>query len=49
MREDVAHLSGVPLRRAWPLWRAMGFADVGSAAAFTDEDVDALAPRLSRW
>ena len=41
-REDVARRSGVPLEEARPLWRAMGFADVGDAAAFTDEDVDAL-------
>lgn len=41
-RDDVARLSGVPLQEARPLWRAMGFADVGEAPAFTDEDVDAL-------
>ncbi|MFN8155978.1 MAG: adenylate/guanylate cyclase domain-containing protein [Candidatus Nanopelagicales bacterium] len=41
-REDVARLSGVPLEEARPLWRAMGFADVGDAPSFTDEDVDAL-------
>jgi adenylate cyclase len=40
--EQVAHLSGVPLEDARPLWRAMGFADVGDAQAFTHEDVDAL-------
>ncbi|MFN8147327.1 MAG: PH domain-containing protein [Candidatus Nanopelagicales bacterium] len=41
-RDEVAHLSGVPLDESRSLWRAMGFADVGDAAAFTDEDVDAL-------
>lgn len=41
-RDDVAHLSGVPLDDSRALWRAMGFADVGEAPAFTDEDVDAL-------
>ncbi|HSN05768.1 MAG TPA: adenylate/guanylate cyclase domain-containing protein [Candidatus Angelobacter sp.] len=41
-REEVAHRAGVPLEDARRLWRAMGFADVGDAVAFTDEDVDAL-------
>lgn len=41
-REDVARLSGVPLEESRAMWRAMGFADVGEAPAFTDEDVDAL-------
>ena len=41
-RDDVAQRSGVPLEESRPLWRAMGFADVGDAPAFTDEDVDAL-------
>ena len=41
-RDEVAHRSGVPLDDARRLWRAMGFADVGDAVAFTDEDVDAL-------
>jgi adenylate cyclase len=41
-RGEVAHRAGVPLDDARRLWRAMGFADVGDAVAFTDEDVDAL-------
>ena len=41
-RGDVAARSGVPLEEARPLWRAMGFADVGDALAFTEEDVEAL-------
>jgi adenylate cyclase len=41
-RAEVAQRSGVPLEDARPLWRAMGFADVGEAVAFTDEDVEAL-------
>ena len=41
-REEVAHAAGRPLEDARRLWRAMGFADVGDAVAFTDEDVDAL-------
>jgi adenylate cyclase len=41
-RDDVAARSGVPLEEARPLWRAMGFADVGDAVAFTDDDVEAL-------
>ena len=41
-RDEVAHRAGVPLDDARRLWRAMGFADVGDAVAFTDEDVDAL-------
>jgi adenylate cyclase len=41
-RDDVAVRSGVPLEEARPMWRAMGFADVGDAVAFTDEDVEAL-------
>jgi adenylate cyclase len=41
-RDQVAHGSGVPLEDAARLWRAMGFADVGDAVAFTAADVDAL-------
>jgi len=41
-REQVAAAAGVPLEDARRLWRAMGFADVGDAVAFTDADVDAL-------
>lgn len=41
-REDLTEVAGVPLPEARRLWRAMGFADVGDAVAFTDEDLDAL-------
>jgi len=38
-REQVAGEAGVPLEDARRLWRAMGFADVGDAVAFTAVDV----------
>jgi adenylate cyclase len=41
-REEVSDLAGVPLERARRYWRALGFADTGGAAAFTDADVEAL-------
>jgi adenylate cyclase len=41
-REEVARAAGVGMPEARRLWRAMGFADVGDAVAFTDEDVAAL-------
>lgn len=41
-REEVARDAGVPLESARVLWRSMGYADVGEAVAFTDEDVTAL-------
>lgn len=41
-REEVAERSGVPLPEARRLWRAMGFADVGDAVAFTEGDLAAL-------
>lgn len=41
-REQVATDAGVPLEAARVLWRSMGYADVGEAVAFTDEDVAAL-------
>ncbi len=41
-REQVAAEAGVPLEEARRLWRAMGFADVGDAVAFTEHDVSAL-------
>ena len=41
-REEVARAAGVSLEDARRLWRAMGFADVGDAVAFTDEDIGAL-------
>jgi adenylate cyclase len=41
-REEVADDVGVPLDEARRLWRAMGFADVGDAVAFTEADLEAL-------
>jgi adenylate cyclase len=41
-RDQVADAVGVPLEEARRLWRAMGFADVGDAVAFTEGDLDAL-------
>lgn len=40
--EAVAASAGVPLDQARRLWRALGFPDVGDAAAFTRADRDAL-------
>jgi adenylate cyclase len=39
---EVSKASGIPYDEARRYWRAMGFADVGGARAFTDADVDAL-------
>ena len=41
-REAVADAAGVDLEQARRLWRALGFPDVGDAAAFTDADLAAL-------
>lgn len=41
-REQVAADAQVPLEAARVLWRSMGYADVGEAVAFTDQDVAAL-------
>lgn len=41
-REEVAEAAGMRLEDARLYWRAMGFADVGDAVAFTDEDLSAL-------
>jgi adenylate cyclase len=41
-REEAAGLAGVPLERARLYWRALGFANTGSAVAFTDADVQAM-------
>lgn len=41
-REEVAQAAGMALEDARQYWRAMGFADVGDAVAFTDEDLAAL-------
>jgi adenylate cyclase len=39
---EVSKAAGIPYDEARRYWRAMGFADVGGARAFTDADVDAL-------
>ena len=39
---EVCKAAGIPYDEARRYWRAMGFADVGQARAFTDADVDAL-------
>lgn len=39
---EAAAQVGVPLERSRAYWRAIGFADVGGARAFTDEDVACL-------
>ncbi len=41
-REEASAAAGISVDSARRLWRALGFADVGGAAAFTDADVDAL-------
>lgn len=41
-REEVAQAAGMDLDEARTYWRAMGFADVGDAPAFTAEDLTAL-------
>lgn len=40
--EEVADRTGVSPERAKRLWRALGFADAGDEAAYTEEDVAAL-------
>jgi adenylate cyclase len=40
--ETVAEAAGVTLEQARRLWRALGFPDVGEAAAFTEGDQEAL-------
>jgi len=41
-REAAAAAAGVSLERARRFWRALGFANTGSAVAFTDADVEAM-------
>jgi adenylate cyclase len=41
-RDEAAALSGVSTQRARRYWRALGFANTGSAVAFTDADVEAM-------
>lgn len=45
--EAVAEAAGVPLDQAQRLWRALGFPDAGTAVAFTDSDMAALAAVVS--
>jgi adenylate cyclase len=40
--DDVALASGFTVEETRRFWRALGFADAGAAAAFTDADVEAL-------
>ena len=40
--EEVAALTGIPEERSKRLWRALGFADAGGEAIYSDADVDAL-------
>ncbi|MGB7979720.1 MAG: adenylate/guanylate cyclase domain-containing protein [Candidatus Nanopelagicales bacterium] len=47
-RAEVVDAVGVPIERVRPYWRAMGFADVGGARAFTERDVESLR-LLLRW
>lgn len=47
-REEVVDAVGAPIERVRPYWRAMGFADVGGARAFTERDVESLR-LLLRW
>lgn len=39
---EVADAAGMPLADVRRLWRALGFADAGGAASFTEADVEAL-------
>ncbi len=41
-REEATAAVGLPVEDVRPLWRGMGFADVGEARAFTDNDVAGL-------
>lgn len=47
-REEAAAAAGLSVDQARPYWRAMGFADVGSAPAFTATDVESLC-LLTGW
>ncbi len=47
-REEAAAAAGLTVEQARPYWRAMGFADVGSAPAFTSTDVESLC-LLTGW
>jgi adenylate cyclase len=47
-REEAAAAAGLTVEQARPYWRAMGFADVGAAPAFTSTDVESLC-LLTSW
>jgi adenylate cyclase len=47
-REEAAASAGLTVDQARPYWRAMGFADVGTAPAFTSTDVESLC-LLTGW
>ena len=47
-REEAAAAAGLTVEQARPYWRAMGFADVGSAPAFTATDLESLC-LLTGW
>jgi adenylate cyclase len=47
-REEAAAAAGLTVEQARPYWRAMGFADVGTAPAFTSTDVESLC-LLTGW
>jgi len=40
--EELADSTGISMEQAGRLWRALGFAEVGEGASFTDRDLDAL-------
>ena len=40
----MAEAAGVSVEEARRLWRALGFPDAGEQRAFTEADLDALAP-----
>jgi adenylate cyclase len=47
-REEAAVAAGLTVEQARPYWRAMGFADVGTAPSFTSTDVESLC-LLTGW
>lgn len=47
-REEAAVAAGLTVEQARPYWRAMGFADVGTAPAFTSTDLESLC-LLTGW
>lgn len=41
-RDEVAASAGLPIESTRAMWRAMGYADVGEALAFTASDIEAI-------